>query len=60
MKTIGATVQAPQPPSSRLAEATPIVSSSRLFGAAQTVFIDHAGQRYTLRITRENKLILTK
>lgn len=25
-----------------------------------TLVIDHAGQRYLLRVTRENKLILTK
>jgi hemin uptake protein HemP len=36
------------------------LTSSRLFGGAPTLFIEHAGQRYTLRITRENKLILTK
>ena len=40
--------------------ASPSLCSSRLFAGAQTLFIDHAGQRYTLRITRENKLILTK
>jgi hemin uptake protein HemP len=39
---------------------SPVLTSSRLFGGAQTLFIEHAGQRYTLRITRENKLILTK
>lgn len=39
---------------------SPVVPSSRLFGGARTVWIDHAGQRYMLRITRENKLILTK
>jgi hemin uptake protein HemP len=27
---------------------------------APTVEIEHAGQRYLLRVTRENKLILTK
>jgi hemin uptake protein HemP len=31
-----------------------------LFGGHQAVEIEHAGQRYLLRITRENKLILTK
>lgn len=39
---------------------TPVWSSRGLFGASQIVFIDHGGQRYQLRITRENKLILTK
>jgi hemin uptake protein HemP len=52
---------APQPSSpSGQPAATPTFSTGRLFGGAQIVFIEHAGQRYTLRITRENKLILTK
>ncbi|MBP6036866.1 MAG: hemin uptake protein HemP [Azonexus sp.] len=34
--------------------------SRALFGDHQAVEIEHAGQRYLLRITRENKLILTK
>ena len=35
--------------------------SEELFhNKARTVFIEHAGQRYFLRLTRENKLILTK
>ncbi len=47
-----------QPDQARVPAVT--LSSRSLFGVAQTLFIDHAGQRYTLRITRENKLILTK
>ncbi len=50
----------PAAPRPTPAEPTPTFSTSRLFGSAPIVFIDHAGQRYTLRITRENKLILTK
>lgn len=35
--------------------------SEELFNnKSRTVFIEHAGQRYQLRLTRENKLILTK
>lgn len=41
-------------------DATLIVPSGALFRGARTVCIEHAGQRYLLRITRENKLILTK
>ena len=37
-----------------------VVRSSSLFASARTVLIEHAGQHYQLRITRENKLILTK
>lgn len=38
----------------------PEVTSVQLFKGAQIVKISHAGQCYQLRITRENKLILTK
>ena len=37
-----------------------LINSSELFRTARTVGIEHAGQRYLLRLTRENKLILTK
>jgi hemin uptake protein HemP len=40
--------------------ARPPVSSEQLLRGATTLEIDHAGQRYLLRVTRENKLILTK
>lgn len=36
------------------------VDSSEILRGASTVEIEHAGQRYLLRVTRENKLILTK
>lgn len=36
------------------------IDSQILFGVSKLIYIDHAGQRYTLRVTRENKLILTK
>ena len=38
----------------------PRIDSSQLLQGATVVEIDHAGQRYLLRVTRENKLILTK
>lgn len=56
----------PQPPSSeppRLAETPekrPRIDSEKILGGASTVEIEHAGQLYLLRVTRENKLILTK
>ncbi len=40
--------------------ARPLIDSQQILRGAQAVEIDHAGQRYLLRITRENKLILTK
>jgi hemin uptake protein HemP len=36
------------------------IDSRQLFANGNTLLIEHFGQRYTLRITRENKLILTK
>lgn len=35
-------------------------ASQTLLGEAQTAVIEHAGQQYCLRRTKENKLILTK
>jgi hemin uptake protein HemP len=37
-----------------------VVDSRDLFKQDSTVHIDHSGHRYVLRVTRENKLILTK
>jgi hemin uptake protein HemP len=47
---------------SRGADAVVVLRSEELFcnNKTRTVFIEHAGQRYQLRLTRENKLILTK
>lgn len=36
------------------------VSSEQLLQGATAVEIEHEGQLYVLRVTRENKLILTK
>ena len=36
------------------------VSSKQLLGETKKLFIQHAGSEYTLRITANNKLILTK
>jgi hemin uptake protein HemP len=36
------------------------IDAQSLFGARQEVTIIHAGERYRLRITANNKLILTK
>ena len=49
----------PLPPNDSQATRSP-VSSEQLLRGATTLEIDHAGQRYLLRVTRENKLILTK
>ena len=38
----------------------PASTAIRFCGARTAVEIIHAGQRYVLRVTRENKLILTK
>lgn len=36
------------------------VQSAELFGTAREVVIEHAGEEYRLRLTRQGKLILTK
>jgi hemin uptake protein HemP len=36
------------------------IASEEILAGATCVEIEHAGQRYLLRVTRENKLILTK
>lgn len=38
----------------------PRIDTSELLRGGSTLEITHAGQRYLLRVTRENKLILTK
>lgn len=38
----------------------PLVHSSELLRGNNLLLIDHAGDRYVLRMTRNNKLILTK
>lgn len=44
---------------SSLQQSSP-VSSQALFRKSNELVIEHAGQHYRLRITRQNKLILTK
>ena len=38
----------------------PHVDSRRLLAGGRELVIDHAGQQYRLRLTRNDKLILTK
>lgn len=46
------------PDAPRVAEQA--VASQDLFRGQTEIFIDHEGERYRLRITRRNKLILQK
>lgn len=41
-------------------ELPPRVDSRQLLRGHKTVEIEHGDQRYTLRLTKDNKLILTK
>ena len=51
----------PTAPSAAAAPTSPAcIASSALFGDRSEVVIEHNGERYRLRITRQNKLILTK
>lgn len=50
---------APQTPAG--AHPTPrMIPSKQLLGAQGQLHIEHQGERYVLRITRQGKLILTK
>lgn len=40
--------------------ALPVIASDQLFGERSLICIEHHGQRYYLRRTREDKLLLTK
>lgn len=51
---------APPPQPAAPPSPPPRIDSRQLLGGAQSIEIEHAGQRYLLRVTRENKLILTK
>lgn len=54
-------IKPPSPPASPASTAErPRLASESLLRGASAVEIEHAGQRYLLRVTRENKLILTK
>lgn len=37
-----------------------VISSEHLFAGQQEIIIMHAGEEYRLRITNNNKLIMTK
>ncbi|MFD1625268.1 hemin uptake protein HemP [Azospirillum griseum] len=52
--------QAAAAPSAGPALSLPIVESAGLMAGSREIVIQHAGQSYRLRVTRANKLILTK
>lgn len=49
-----------RPASAPLAISEALISSRALLGSASTLIIEHMGMHYTLRATRNGKLILTK
>lgn len=53
-------VAAEPPPADRESGRPKIVTSGDLFGGESEVLIMHNGVQYRLRITRQDKLILTK
>lgn len=40
--------------------ALPLLHSTQLFAQGREIRIEHAGEQYRLRLTRNNRLILTK
>jgi hemin uptake protein HemP len=51
---------AQSPPASADAGQTPVFDVRDLLGGGREVIILHAGERYRLRVTANDKLILTK
>lgn len=47
-------------PDGEAGSAVPRIEAAALFGGRRFVHITHAGQVYTLRVTRNDRLILTK
>jgi hemin uptake protein HemP len=43
-----------------VAPARPVLTTAALFGGRREILIRHGAEEYRLRITRANKLILTK
>lgn len=39
---------------------TPVIDAASIFKGKREIWIEHAGVRYRLRITRKNRLILQK
>jgi hemin uptake protein HemP len=56
----GATRIAGDPGTAQSPPPVPRFESRTLFGTARELVIEHAGHDYRLRVTRQNKLILTK
>jgi hemin uptake protein HemP len=50
----------PEPAAGTQVTEAVVVPSSNLLGQARTLTIEHLGMLYTLRVTRNGKLILTK
>jgi hemin uptake protein HemP len=48
------------PPASPDVNQTPVLDVRHLLGGGKEVIILHAGERYRLRVTANDKLILTK
>lgn len=48
------------PPALETSSSSAVVASHQIFQGQREVWIEHAGVRYRLRITRRNKLILQK
>ncbi|WP_371325197.1 hemin uptake protein HemP [Dechloromonas sp. ZY10] len=49
-----------QPVRTEASDSKTCIDSRQLLAGRNLIEIEHAGQRYQLRVTRENKLILTK
>lgn len=54
------TITSPSPIPPPVSAQPPVMTSKALLGNGSTLLIEHQGSLYTLRVTRNGKLILTK
>jgi hemin uptake protein HemP len=50
----------PDGPATATTSSIAVVRTAQLFGSRREIVIEHRGQQYRLRITKTDKLILTK
>ena len=56
----GTNAEPPYPPANRSGEPVGAIASAALMNGRREVVILHAGERYRLRVTANDRLILTK
>ena len=60
MSPAGQAARLDEKPAPLIAAPAERISSAALLRGARRLLIEHAGETYTLQVTRQNKLLLTK